>query len=344
MRGLTLFFLLFSLNISAQQYATISYGHRIPVHTWSGEGKTIDFAIDVLDSSDDQGILAILGRDSKSIWYIQAGYDNDASDDGWFMNLVRTDTTGKETIFPKGQSKPTDTTFAQQFHRYYDAYFIQYKLAALKPVETWMSPEPYEHVAAVNSRELNKVFYWDFLVTDDPDDGSCVFYFGWNVRVLNYQAEREIGIYEMIVSIPSTWKYVERKDSSGYIAAGSDTFYFGACPPEMILSNEKTEYRWDSRYDEDSVEVKNYDAGVRKYNDSLHKTYAMAATHTIGCVRFAYGHFVFFIPRNNATGKMLIISCGVGYGTRSYMISSTAVDAKRQKEFLEVMETRRDRS
>ena len=78
-----------SVCASAQNFtATISYGIPVEVFTWPGNTDIEHWAADALYSTDAQGILVILGRDDKKIWYIEAGRDHDIDEGGYFENIL----------------------------------------------------------------------------------------------------------------------------------------------------------------------------------------------------------------------------------------------------------------
>jgi hypothetical protein len=336
-------FVLGSASAQNRFTSTIMFGIEVPVFVWNGNGSAFDYALHVLDSNrQNQGTLLVLGRDQTSLWAFETGYDNDASEEGYYCNLVRITAEHTDTIIPTAHLQMHDTTFPLQFKRQYTGIFSGYKLNHLLPVDAWACPYRNQWVACVNNKELGfcATFYLD--VINDRDDGSCVFYFEWSVGMESYNITRDVYVFNLILSIPSDWSYIMHEDSTGFIATGKDTLHFGACPTAMRLLNEETErnpdiFRLETHYD--SVTWPMYNARVRHHNDSLRRNYSRAETDSIYSEREYFGHLVYFVPRNE-NGRLLVISRGVNFGEGDYYFESNSSSAHRD-QFLQIIHDRK---
>lgn len=335
MRALLLFFLCTLQTLNAQQSftATIHFGHSVPVFTWDGSGSPLEYACQVLDSSfEKQGTLVILGRDKESVWYMESGYSNDASEESYFIYLERADTTGTWRRCLNKSAWLHDTTFHEAFVHMFGEHFSTNRLHKLIPVETWKPAREYEWVAQVNSKELDRCFEWNLDVTDDPDDGSCVFFFKWTTELHPFQQKRYIGFHNCVFAIPSDWKYYETETTDGYVADGRDTLHckgFAALAPWPY---QRKELVFNGR--EDSILHAGENERIRHYNDSLRTEFPLLLTHVHSSEVKDDSRVTRIVPREGVTGKMYM---GVYSGSNSFVLTTTALTPEKQKEWMEMM-------
>lgn len=321
-------------QLRAQFSALIQYGHSIPVCTWNGQGPILGFAARSLEENEDaQGALVILGRDPKSVWYLRHHYPDDASDRGALLMLERIDTTGKIYSYPNAPDLPGDTTFYDAFIHMFTSVFNKHNLQQLTPVETWSCARNYEWVAQVNSSALHHCFQWNLNVTDDPDDGSCVFYFGWDAAALPFQQTRDVAVYDCVLSIPFNWTYhVTDTFHGGYIADAGDTLFFSQSVAMKRLPVEMTAYKYPSG---DSALYAAKNADIRRYNDSLRRTNPMLVTHTDSTVRHRDAWFTYCYPKPGVAGRMNLEKKDMA--GESFLLYTTVLSPQRQVEFKQLL-------
>lgn len=311
--------------------ATTSFGIQVPVYVYNGKSSAYDFSLNVLDQNESQGILILLGRDKDRLWYIQAGYSNDAAEESWFMNLASIDTVNPEKIFPT-EVNSRDTTHAMRFHTAFAKLFKRHKLDKLIPVEAWAPPEPYYFIAQVNCKELNRCFEFNFLV-DSEDNGTCVFYFEWDVLAGPYQQTRRVIFTDCVLTIPSDWTYFPDNEARGYVAHQGDTLSYNHWAAITYLPYEMVEYKF-ANYDSSLYAKRNSE--IRAYNDSLRRANPMMVTHEQKNFYLGDTTIRTIVPKKGNTGRMLM---EVHADRTRFVLSTTVLTAEEQFIFGEVMES-----
>lgn len=311
--------------------STISFGIQVPVYVWDGKSSAYDFAFKALNNNEAQGILVVLGRDKKSIWSIESGYNNDASEESMFMNLTQTDVGDKRRVTIKEFSE-TDTSYRQWFDSALSDFFKNNKLEQLVPVEAWSSPQPYGFVAQVNSKELNHCFEWNFHV-DSEDNGSCVFYFEWSAHVTPFQQTHEVGFTNCTLIIPYDWTYYPGNEYSGYVAHAGDTLRYNRYAAIKYLPIEMMEFKYPA---EDSAEYVKKNAAIRAYNDTLRKENPMMVTHDQKHHSHGDSTVHTLFPKPGITGRMLM---EVHVSGQSFVLATTELTPAEQSVFKGIMES-----
>ena len=277
--------------------STTRFGIQVPVYVWDQKTTAYDFAFKALEGNNEQGILILLGRDTKRMWYIQAGYSNDASEESFFMNLAYTDINDSTRIFPE-KKMDSDSTYAMRFHTAFSRLFKSNKIENLNPVEAWSPPYGDEFIARVNSRELGHCFEWNFLV-DDEDNGSCVFFFEWSTSLFPLQTSRDVIFFGVSFNVPADWKYFRNDETGeGYIANGSDTMFCRKDPPARVWFVEMMYYTPSGPNDTTGIRL---NARTKAYNDSLHLADPTMLSHDRYADRFDGVYIQKWIPKGAVT-------------------------------------------